>query len=280
MTKISFIGSGRVGSTSAFLCLNLAKEIALVDINKELAEGEAMDLEQASYAFQNPVKVYGSDDFSIIEDSEIIVVTAGVARKPGITRLDLAKTNAKIVKNVAENIKKFSPESIIIVVTNPVELMTYLVYKTLDIERSKVMGMGNYLDTARLWNLSGRISESFVMGEHGENMFVFGDLESKRFEDSVRKSSIEVIKRKGATFFAPAASVYRMVNAVLNDAKEQMPLAAVLEGEYGIKDMALGIPAILGRNGIEKIIEIPEVREKLEEIAKNLKVKLKEVIHN
>ena len=163
-------------------------------------------------------------------------------------------------------------------VTNPVELMTYLTYKTLDIERSKVMGMGNYLDTARLWNLSGRISESFVMGEHGENMFVFGNEESKSFEDSVRKSSIEVIKRKGATFFAPAASVYRMVNAILNDTKEQIPLATVLDGEYGIKDIALGVPAILGSNGIEKIIEIPEVRGKLEEIAKNLKFRANSII--
>ncbi len=277
MVKISFIGAGRVGATSAFACLKIASEIALVDINKELADGEALDLKHASYALEKPVEVKGGNDYSLIEGSDVIVVTAGVARKPGMTRLDLAKTNAEIIKSVAEKIKLHAKNAVVIVVTNPVDLMTYVMHKKSGFERKKVIGMGNYLDTARLWCLVGENTEDFVIGEHGENMFVFGSEKAKSFEHAVRNSAIEVISKKGATFFAPAASVFKTVKAIVNDTKELLPVSAVLNGEYGINDIALGVPAIIGKNGIEKIVEIEGVEKEMKEIAKILREKLKEI---
>ena len=240
-----------------------------------MAEGEALDLLHASYALKKPIKVIGGSDYSLLDGSDLIVISAGVARKPGMTRLDLLHKNAKIMKEVSKKLKNYIGGSLILVVTNPVDLMTYLVWRETGVSRRRVFGMGGLLDTARLWSLMGRVGESFIMGEHGETMFIVkGD---KRLQDEVRRAGMEVIGRKGATIYGPATCIYRMVRAVVEDLKEVLPASVVLQGEYGLKDLAIGVPIILGRRGVERIIEVEGVEEELKRSAEILRQKLREI---
>ena len=275
--KIGFIGAGRVGSVSAYTVIHHLNvdEIVLVDINERLAEGEALDLLHASYALKKPIKVVGGSDYSLLDGSDLIVVSAGVARKPGMTRLDLLHRNAEIMREISKKLKNYVENSLILVVTNPVDLMTYLIWKETGISRKRIFGMGGLLDTARLWSLMGRVEESFVMGEHGETMFIVkGD---KKFQEGVRKAGMEVISRKGATIYGPATCIYRMIRAVVEDLKEILPASVVLQGEYGLRELAIGAPIILGRGGVEKIIEIDGIEEELRRSAEILRQKLKEI---
>ena len=275
--KIGFIGAGRVGSVSAYTVIHHLNvdEIVLVDINERLAEGEALDLLHASYALKKPIKVVGGSDYSLLDDSDLIVISAGVARKPGMTRLDLLHRNAEIMREISKKLKNYVGNSLILVVTNPVDLMTYLIWKETGISRKKIFGMGGLLDTARLWSLMGRVGESFVMGEHGETMFIVkGD---KEFQEGVRKAGMEVISRKGATIYGPATCIYRMIRAVVEDLKEILPASVILQGEYGLSGLAIGVPIILGRGGVEKIIEIDGIGEELRRSAEILRQKLKEI---
>ena len=275
--KIGFIGAGRVGSVSAYTVIHHLNvdEIVLVDINERLAEGEALDLLHASYALKKPIKVVGGSDYSLLDGSDLIVVSAGVARKPGMTRLDLLHRNAEIMREISKKLKNYVGNSLILVVTNPVDLMTYLIWKETGISRKRIFGMGGLLDTARLWSLMGRVGESFVMGEHGETMFIVkGD---KEFQEGVRKAGMEVISRKGATIYGPATCIYRMIRAVVEDLKEILPASVVLQGEYGLRELAIGVPIILGRGGIEKIIEIDGIGGELRRSAEILRQKLKEI---
>ena len=275
--KIGFIGAGRVGSVSAYTVIHHLNvdEIVLVDINERLAEGEALDLLHASYALKKPIKVVGGSDYSLLDGSDLIVVSAGVARKPGMTRLDLLHRNAEIMREISKKLKNYVGNSLILVVTNPVDLMTYLIWKETGISRKKIFGMGGLLDTARLWSLMGRVGESFVMGEHGETMFIVkGD---KEFQEGVRKAGMEVISRKGATIYGPATCIYRMIRAVVEDLKEILPASVVLQGEYGLRELAIGVPIILGRGGVEKIIEIDGIGGELRRSAEILRQKLKEI---
>ena len=275
--KIGFIGAGRVGSVSAYTVIHHLNvdEIVLVDINERLAEGEALDLLHASYALKKPIKVVGGSDYSLLDGSDLIVVSAGVARKPGMTRLDLLHRNAEIMREISKKLKNYVENSLILVVTNPVDLMTYLIWKETGISRKRIFGMGGLLDTARLWSLMGRVGESFVMGEHGETMFIVkGD---KKFQEGVRKAGMEVISRKGATIYGPATCIYRMIRAVVEDLKEILPASVILQGEYGLSGLAIGVPIILGRGGVEKIIEIDGIGEELRRSAEILRQKLKEI---
>jgi len=275
--KIGFIGAGRVGSVSAYTVIHHLKvdEIVLVDIDERLAEGEALDLLHASYALKKPIKVVGGSDYSLLDGSDLIVISAGVARKPGMTRLDLLHRNAEIMREISKKLKNCVGNSLILVVTNPVDLMTYLIWKETGISRKRIFGMGGLLDTARLWSLMGRVGESFVMGEHGETMFIVkGD---KKFQEGVRKAGMEVISRKGATIYGPATCVYRMIRAVIEDLKEILPASVVLQGEYGLRELAIGVPIVLGREGVEKIIELEGVGEELRRSAEILRQKLREI---
>ena len=275
--KIGFIGAGRVGSVSAYTVIHHLNvdEIVLVDINERLAEGEALDLLHASYALKKPIKVVGGSDYSLLDGSDLIVVSAGVARKPGMTRLDLLHRNAEIMREISKKLKNYVENSLILVVTNPVDLMTYLIWKETGISRKRIFGMGGLLDTARLWSLMGRVGESFVMGEHGETMFIVkGD---KKFQEGVRKAGMEVISRKGATIYGPATCIYRMIRAVVEDLKEILPASVILQGEYGLRELAIGVPIILGRGGVEKIIEIDGIGGDLKRSAEILRQKLKEI---
>lgn len=290
--KLGFVGAGRIGSVTAFTCLlNLdVDEIALVDIAEDLAIGEAMDLSHAASAMGKFPKIVGGKDYALLRGSEVVIVSAGFARKPGMTRLDLAVKNAGIVKEVAKNIVRSSPESRMLIVTNPMDLMTYVAWKESGKSRKDVFGMGNVLDSARLAkvlvDMSAKFEKAWIIGEHGDTMFIAKSL--AKFEKSVdwdlaekntREVAAEVIKRKGATIFGPAVSIYRMVRAIVEDTNEIMPTSVVLDGEYGIKDVSIGVPAKLSREGAE-VVEFElsdEDLSKLRKSAEFLREKLREI---
>jgi malate dehydrogenase len=289
--KLGFVGAGRVGSVTAFTCLmNLeVDEIALVDIAEDLAVGEAIDLSHAASAIGKYPKIYGGSNYSLLKGSEIVVVSAGFARKPGMTRLDLATKNAGIIRDVSKKIVEVSPESKILMVTNPMDLMTYVAWKESGKSRNEVFGMGNVLDSSRLarvlHDMNAKFERAWIIGEHGDSMFIArsiskierADLEAA--EKATREIAAEVIKRKGATIFGPAVSIFRMIKAVVENTKEIMPCSVVLQGEYGIKDVAIGVPVRLGKNGVE-ILEFNLSKEDLEKLRKSaeiLKERLKEI---
>ncbi len=284
--KLGFVGAGRVGATSAFTCLlNLdTDEVALVDIAENLAAGEAMDLTHACAGMERYPKIVGGNRFSLLEGSDVIVVTAGLARKPGMTRLDLATKNAGIIKDIAGKIMKYSPDSKIIVVTNPMDLMTYLMWRETGKPRNEVFGMGNMLDSARLkatLHAQGarNIRKAWIIGEHGDSMFILwsradfdGIVDRSKTLQEVRFVAAEVIKRKGATIYGPAVAVYRMVNAVVNDTKEEIPTSVILQGEYGIEDVAVGVPAIIGAAGVERVVEYDLDEEELSSLRNSAEI--------
>ncbi|NHW88367.1 MAG: malate dehydrogenase [Archaeoglobales archaeon] len=289
--KLGFVGAGRVGSVTAFTCLmNLeVDEIALVDIAEDLAVGEAIDLSHAASAIGKYPKIYGGSNYSLLKGSEIVIVSAGFARKPGMTRLDLATKNAGIIRDVSKKIVEVSPESKILMVTNPMDLMTYVAWKESGKSRNEVFGMGNVLDSSRLarvlHDMNAKFERAWIIGEHGDSMFIArsiskierADLEAA--EKATREVAAEVIKRKGATIFGPAVSIFRMIKAVVENTKEIMPCSVVLQGEYGIKDVAIGVPVRLGKNGVE-ILEFNLSKEDLEKLRKSaeiLKERLKEI---
>ncbi|AEA47878.1 malate dehydrogenase [Archaeoglobus veneficus] len=280
--KIGFVGAGRIGSTAAFTCLlNMDVDITLVDIAEDIAVGEAMDLTHAAAAFDKFPEVKGGSDYSLLKGSDIIVVSAGLARKPGMTRLDLATKNAGIIKDIAKKIVEHSPESKILVVTNPMDVMTYVMWKESGKPRNEVFGMGGLLDTSRLkvsLNARGiRADKLFILGEHGDSMFVAKsiagvDVDWSEVLQETRNIAAEVIKRKGATIFGPAVCIYRMVKAVIEDTKEEIPASVVLQGEYGISDVSVGVPVILGRDGVERIVEYDLTKDEIEALHNSAKI--------
>jgi malate dehydrogenase len=282
--KLGFVGAGRIGSTTAFTCIQHLDldEVVLVDIVEDLAVGEAMDLSHAVVGLDKYVKIVGGSDYSLLKGCDLIVVSAGLARKPGMTRLDLAKKNAEIIRDVAKKIVQHAKDSMILVVTNPLDVMTYVMWKETGKSRNEVFGMGSLLDTVRLKErilaLGGKPKRVMMIGEHGDSMFSpksLAEVEGNDFDKAVeeaRQVAMEVIKRKGATFYAPAICIYRMVKAVLEDTKEEIPTSVVLQGEYGISNVALGVPVILGRNGVEKVVEYDLTDEELESLKKSASI--------
>lgn len=268
--KIGFIGAGRVGSTAAYATLHTVDcdEIAIVDIMEDLAVGEAMDLETSAIVLDRNVLVRGGSDYLLLKNSNVIVITAGLARKPGMSRLDLTKKNVGIITEIAKKATKVAPKAVLVVVTNPVDVMTYAVYKASGKPRREVLGMGALHDTVRLVGaikeLGGKNVETMIIGEHGDSMF---PLKSRtRFTGvaaldwdavirSVRERGMAIIERKGATTYTPAACAVRMVKAIINDEHVEIPVSAVLEGEYGLRGLAMGVPAIIGKGGLLKIVE-------------------------
>jgi len=254
-------------------------DITLVDIIPGLPEGEALDLSHMAAELGIDVKITGSNDYSALRGSEIVVVTAGLARKPGMTRMDLLMKNAGIIKSVTSEVTKYAPESKLLMVTNPLDVMTFVALKTSGFQKNRVFGMGGMLDLSRFKQLlseelhvSRASIEALVLGEHGESMTPVPSFSSvngiplRNFLtdeqldsaiDKTRKVAAEVIAKKGATFYAPGNGIARMVEAVHYDKKALLPVSAYLEGEYGLSGLCIGVPVILGRNGVEKIVEIP-----------------------
>lgn len=276
---ISIIGAGKVGSASAFNILRFRiSDVVLIDIAEGLAKGEALDMMQAAPAIEFDGRVRGTKDFSEMEGSEVVVVVAGAGRRPGMTRFDLMSVNAKIVKSAVKEVVRYAPECKLMVVTNPVDVMTYIAYKESGFERNRVFGMGNILDTMRFrsyiaseLNVSREDIRALVVGEHGDSMVPLVDyatisgipikdlLEEEQIEKIVkltRTSGADVIKLKGATTYAPAVVIAIVVDAVLRGRNRVMSVSTFLQGEYDLSNISIGVPVILGKKGVERILEL------------------------
>ena len=277
---ITIIGAGKVGGDAALFSAlkKLDDQILLLDIAKGLPQGEAMDLNHMLSEQGIDVEVKGSNTYEDMIGSDIVVVVAGVGRKPGMTRMDLLKINAGVVKDVVGNIKKFAGDSLIIPVTNPLDPMAYIAYKTSGFDRSRVFGMGGMLDLSRFKqfiheavNVPRKDIDAIVIGEHGENMLPltrFAKVSDEPLPSKLPKEKLdeiftltrnvaaEVIKLKGATVHAPGNAISAIIDSVVNDKKEIMPVSTYLDGEYGHTNVTIGVPAIIGKNGVEKIVEL------------------------
>jgi len=277
--KITVIGAGRVGSSVAINCsMRELGDVMLLDIVEGLPQGEAMDINHQLAERGIDLTVTGSNNYEEMKGSEFVIVVAGVGRKPGMTRMDLLKTNADIVKGVCNKIKSFAHDSKIIVVTNPLDPLTYLVIKSLQGQRNKIMGMGGMLDLSRFKEHISRVTkisresiQAMVISEHGENMLPLvrfssmGGIPLREFitpeqsEDlatKTKKIAAEVISLKGATVYAPGNAVSTMVESIVKNKRTILPVSALLEGEYGYSDVCIGVPCVLGNEGIGKIIEL------------------------
>ncbi len=291
---ITIIGSGKVGGAAALFSAlkKLDDQILLLDVVKGLPQGEAMDLNHMLSEQGIDVEIIGSNDYSDMKDSKIVVVVAGSGRKPGMTRMDLLKINAGIVKDVVENIKKHAKDSMIIPVTNPLDPMAHIAYKVSGFQRNRIFGMGNMLDLSRfkqfIHEATGHSRDSIralVMGEHGENMLPLTRFSSvsgiplnsllskEKLEElvqNIRQVAAKVIELKGATIHAPGNAISSIIESVVKDQKKIIPVATALDGEYGYSDVTIGVPAVIGRNGVEKIIELELNDEEKEWIKKSV----------
>ena len=287
MKKISLIGAGQIGGTLAHLIglKELADEVVVFDIASGIAKGKALDISQSSSVDGFNVKFSGTDNYEDIKNSDAIIITAGVPRKPGMSRDDLLGINLKIIKQVAEGIKKNSPEAFVICITNPLDVIVMAFQKYSNLPEKKVVGMAGILDSSRFklflsleLNVPVKEIETMVMGGHGDTMVPLprltkvsgkplldlvkeGKISPEKLESinqRTRDGGAEIIKflEKGSAFYAPAASGVEMASSYLRDEKKLLPCAAYLGGEYGIKGLYAGVPVIIGKNGVEKIEDI------------------------
>jgi malate dehydrogenase len=281
MAKVTVIGSGNVGATCANVLAHkdIVKEVVLLDIQGNMAKGKALDTWQQAPIDSYSTTLTGTDDYELTANSDIVVITAGIPRKPGMSRDDLVATNAKIVTSVIENIKKYSPNPIIIVVSNPLDVMTYAAYKKAGLDRSRVIGMAGILDTARYraflateLGVSPKDIQAILMGGHGDTMVplpryttVSGipvtELISEAKLDAIvartKDGGGELVRLMGTSaWYAPGAAAAQMVEAIVKDEKRIFPCCVFLEGEYGINNLCVGVPTKLGKNGVEQIIEL------------------------
>ena len=302
MSKVSIIGAGNVGATCAQrIAEHDLADVVLVDKFKNLAEGKALDLSQASSLEKHSHKIIGTDDFSLIKASDIVVITAGLPRMPGETRAQLMEKNAAIVKDAAIRVKEFAPGCVVIVVTNPLDSMSYLTYKLTGFDRKKVLGMAGILDTARFkyfvsqkTGVSQKDIQAIVLGGHADTMVPLPrlcEVSGRPLEKFLTKAEIdEVIEstknggaqivlllKMGSAFYAPASSVKCMVEAILKDAKAVLPVSVYLQGEYGLSGIFCGVPVILGKSGMEKVVEfelMPDERRALNASADKIEQEL------
>lgn len=307
--KIILIGDGAVGSSYAYSIINqnIGQELGIIDIDKDKAEGDVMDLNSA-LAFTAPKKIYVAD-YADCHDADLVVYTAGASQKPGETRLDLTEKNLRITKHVVEQVMASGFDGIFLVATNPVDILTYAVYKLSGLPAHQVIGTGTSLDSARfrqavadLLDVDVRNVHGYIIGEHGDTEFpvwshanVAGlqinewisnnpNTDEQALVEiffSVRDAAYEIIKRKGATFYGIGVSLARITRAILNNEHAVLPLSVYLEGEYEQNDIYIGSPAIVNRSGIKKIVEIPlndSEKEKMKHSADTIRNHLKEVL--
>ena len=284
--KITLIGAGQIGGTLAHLiALKELGDVVLFDVEAGIAKGKALDIAQSSPVDGFNINLSGTDNYEDTKNSDVIIITAGVPRKPGMTRDDLLGINLKIIKQVAEGIKKTSPNAFVICITNPLDVIVMALQKYSSLPKNKIVGMAGILDSSRfIYFLSRELKvpvkkiKSFVLGGHGDSMVAMlgiTEVEGKKINDLVKEGKItkeklnEIIERtkkggaeivkyleKGSAFYAPAASGVEMAESYLKDQKKQLPCAVYLNGEYGTKDIYAGVPVIIGANGVEKIIEL------------------------
>ncbi len=284
MSKVTVVGAGNVGATCANVLAvkKVASEVVLIDIKEGVAEGKAMDIMQTAQLLGFDTVVKGvTNDYSQTAGSDVVVITSGLPRKPGMTREELIGVNAGIVKSVAQQILTYSPNAILVVVSNPMDTMAYLALKSLGLSRNRVIGMGGALDSSRFkYFLSQKLGcnanevEGFVIGGHGDTTMIpmtrFATYKGMPVSDMISAEELDEVAKAtmvgGATltgllgtsaWMAPGAAAAAVVDSVINDQKKMIPCSAYLEGEYGYNDITIGVPCIIGKNGIEKIVELP-----------------------
>lgn len=284
--KISLIGAGNIGGTLAhMIALRSLGNIVLLDINAGVPQGKALDIVESSPIDGFDVNLIGTNKYEDIKNSDAIIITAGIARKPGMSRDDLLKTNASVMKEVAENIKQYSPNAFVIVITNPLDAMVSVVHKYSGAPTNMIVGMAGVLDSARFryflaseLNISVEDVSAFVLGGHGDTMvplinctsiagiplsqIIDMDLITQKKVDDIiertRNGGKEVVDllQSGSAYYSPASSAICMLESYLQDKRRVLPCAAYLNGEYGVKDLFIGVPTIIGKNGIEKVLEV------------------------
>ena len=289
--KVTIVGAGNVGASCAeyILIKQIAKEVILVDIKDGFAEGKALDLTQTTSTLGFKSKVLGvTNDYEKTSNSDVVVITSGIPRKPGMTREELIGINAGIVKSVSENLLKYSPNAILVIVSNPMDTMSYLVNKSFNVSKNRIIGMGGILDSSRFKTYISKSSgypqdqiEAMVIGGHGDTTMIpltsiakcnnqlLTDILS---EDKVKKIASDTMVG-GATltkllgtsaWYAPGASVSYLVNAIVNDTKEVLPCSVLLEGEYDVQDICIGVPVKIGKNGFEEVVQLDLSNKELE----------------
>lgn len=306
INKITVIGAGFVGSTTAYTLMisGLVSEIVLIDINEKKAEGEVMDMNHGM-PFVRPVKLY-SGTYSDCADSDIIIITAGANQKEGETRIDLVKKNTEVFKNIIDQIVKYNQNAILLVVTNPVDILTYVTYKISGFPKNKVIGSGTVLDSARFRYLIGdhigvdtRNVHAYILGEHGDTEVATWSLTNiagipmekfcedckgcengtsrKQIYENVKNAAYQIIERKGATYYAIALAVKRIVETIVRDEDSILTVSSLLDGQYGLSDVCLSVPTLVNKDGIDKILTVPINKEEQEQLLESGNA-LKEVI--
>ena len=281
--KVTIVGAGNVGASCAeyILIKQIAEEVILVDIKDGFAEGKALDLTQTTSTLGFKSKVLGvTNEYERTSNSDVVVITSGIPRKPGMTREELIGINAGIVKSVSENLLKFSPNAIIVVVSNPMDTMTYLVNKSFNIPKNRIIGMGGILDSSRFKTYISKSTghpqdkiEAMVIGGHGDTTMIpltslakcnnelltniLSEDEVSKIASDTMVGGATLTKLLGTSaWYAPGASVSYLVNAIVNDTKEVLPCSVLLEGEYDVKDLCIGVPVKIGKNGFEEVVQL------------------------
>jgi malate dehydrogenase len=282
MRKITMVGAGNVGATAIqqIAQRELCEELVMIDVVDGLPQGKGLDMWESAPLLGSDTQVQGSNQMEAMKDSNVVIITAGLARKPGMSRSDLLDKNAEIVRKIVEDIVRYAPEAIIILVTNPLDVITYLSYKISGFDRSRVFGMAGVLDSARLRSfvamelgVSVKDTQALVLGGHGDSMVplpryttvagipiteLMDNATIEKLVNRTRKAGGEIVGylKTGSAFYSPGASVADMVESVVKNKRRVMPCAAILDGEYGLKDICAGVPVVLGQKGMEKIVEI------------------------
>lgn len=285
LRKIAVIGCGMVGSSTAFALMGsgLFTDIVLIDVNRERAVGEAMDLSHCQ-PFSRPVEIRAGD-YSDLRDCGIVIITAGVPQREGETRIDLIHNNVKVMRSIIPKIARFNNDAFILVVSNPVDVLSYVAYKLSGLPASRVFGSGTVLDSARLkftvgrrLNVDPRSVHAFVIGEHGDSElavwssanvsgiplddycahcgYVSHEANRKKLENDVKNSAYEIIKRKGSTYYGIAAATRRICESIVRDEHSILPVSTLVDGRYGVNDVYISVPALVGSGGVEDVVEI------------------------
>ncbi len=290
--KVAVIGAGNVGATCAFvLAERKIGEIVLLDIFEGFAKGKALDMSQGGQILNYDGRITGTSDYKDIADSDVVVVTSGFPRKPGMTREDLVEKNAEIITQVGKGIKQFAPNSVIVMVTNPLDLMTYHMQKITQFSAERVVGQAGILDSARMTHfvseelgVSNEDVQAMVLGGHGDTMVplpryttvsgipitqLISNERIKQISERTAGGGGEIVKllERGSAFYAPGSAAAIMAESILNDRKRLLPCSAYLSGQYGLDDIYIGVPVILGKNGVEKIIELELESDELESLS-------------
>jgi malate dehydrogenase len=282
MRKISIVGAGRVGESTAqcIAAKDMCREIAMIDINQGAAEGSALDIQEVAPLFKFDTRLCGGSDHALMQDSELVIITAGLPRKPGMTREDLLTTNIAIVDGIMDGVMRYAPDSLVLVVSNPVDVVTWYVSHKTGWTRNRVFGQAGVLDSSRMASFIAMETgystldiSTMVLGGHGDTMVpmhryttiagipISNFLSREKLDeiaDRTRHGGAEILqlRQNSSAYDAPAASIAEMVEAIVHDRKRILPTVSMLEGEYGHSDIAIGVPSVLGSNGMEKIVEL------------------------